>query len=38
MTTVQLAIYDLSHGMARTLSGQFLGPGHELDLIPHTGE
>jgi hypothetical protein len=34
---VQLAIYDLSQGMARQLSGQFLGPEHALDLIPHTG-
>ena len=34
---VQLAIYDLSHGMARSLSAQFLGPDHALDIIPHTG-
>ena len=33
---VTLAIYDLSHGMARTLSAQFLGPNHTLDAIPHT--
>jgi len=33
---VTLAIYDLSNGMARSLSAQFLGPGHTLDLIPHT--
>jgi hypothetical protein len=40
MTTtyeVHLAIYDLSRGMARSLSGQFLGPDHALDIIPHTG-
>lgn len=34
---VQLAIYDLSHGMARSLSLQFLGPDHAIDIIPHTG-
>jgi hypothetical protein len=35
---VQLAIYDLSRGMARTLSAQFLGgPQHAIDAIPHTG-
>lgn len=34
---VHLAIYDLSRGMARSLSGQFLGPDHALDIIPHTG-
>jgi hypothetical protein len=33
---VQLAIYDLSKGMARTLSAQFLGPNHAIDIIPHT--
>jgi hypothetical protein len=35
-TEVRLAIYDLSNGMARSLSAQFLGPEHTLDLIPHT--
>ncbi len=34
---VQLAIYDLSQGMARSLSSQFLGPNHAIDVIPHTG-
>ena len=34
---VQLAIYDLSQGMARSLSAQFLGPNHAIDVIPHTG-
>lgn len=34
---VQLAIYDLSRGMARQLSSQFLGGGIVLDAIPHTG-
>lgn len=34
---VQLAIYDLSNGMARNLSAQFLGPQHAIDVIPHTG-
>lgn len=34
---VHLAVYDLSRGMARSLSGQFLGPDHALDIIPHTG-
>lgn len=33
---VQLAIYDLSGGMARALSSQFLGPNHAIDIIPHT--
>lgn len=33
---VQLAIYDLSHGMARSLSSQFLGPNHAISIIPHT--
>lgn len=36
-TEVHLAIYDLSRGMARTLSTQFLGPNHAIDIIPHTG-
>jgi hypothetical protein len=34
---VQLAIYDLSRGMARNLSAQFLGPEFAIDTIPHTG-
>jgi len=34
---VYLAIYDLSHGMARSLSAQFLGQQHAIDIIPHTG-
>jgi len=35
---VQLAVYDLSHGMARQLSAQFLGgPQYAIDIIPHTG-
>mmetsp|Transcript_17424 Transcript_17424/g.32655 ORF Transcript_17424/g.32655 Transcript_17424/m.32655 type:complete len:498 (+) Transcript_17424:207-1700(+) len=33
---VQLAIYDLSMGMARGLSAQFLGPQHAVEIIPHT--
>lgn len=33
---VHLAIYDLSMGMARSLSGQFLGQEHAVDMIPHT--
>lgn len=33
---VQLAIYDLSQGMARALSAQFLGQSHAIDIIPHT--
>ena len=37
MWQVQLAVYDLSHGMARGLSAQFLGPAHAIDIIPHTG-
>jgi hypothetical protein len=36
MTEVYLAIYDLSQGMARNLSAQFLGPNHVIDMIPHT--
>ncbi|GAX19886.1 hypothetical protein FisN_1Lh647 [Fistulifera solaris] len=35
--SVQLAVYDLSQGMARGLSAQFLGPAHAIDIIPHTG-
>ena len=34
---VELAIYDLSHGMAATLSGQLLGPDHAISMVPHTG-
>ncbi len=33
---VHLAIYDLSMGMARNLSSQFLGPQHAIEIIPHT--
>lgn len=33
---VHLAIYDLSGGMARALSAQFLGAEHVIDIIPHT--
>lgn len=36
MTEVHLAIYDLSGGMARALSGQFLGPDHSIEIVPHT--
>lgn len=35
-TVVQLAIYDLSMGMASTLSGQLLGLEHAVPMIPHT--
>ena len=35
MPTVQLAIYDISGGLARSLSLQFVGT--QIDLIPHTG-
>ena len=34
---VHVAVYDLSHGMARSLSAQFLGPDYQIDAIPHTG-
>jgi desumoylating isopeptidase 1 len=34
---VHLAIYDLSRGMARSLSAQFLGPQYAIEIIPHTG-
>lgn len=34
---VKLAIYDLSRGMARSLSAQFLGQQFAIDAIPHTG-
>jgi len=34
---VKLAIYDLSRGMARSLSSQFLGPQYSVEAIPHTG-
>ena len=38
MFEVQLAIYDLSHGMARQLSAQFLGGvQYAIDAIPHSG-
>jgi hypothetical protein len=33
---VHLAIYDLSMGMARTLSAHLLGPQHAVEIIPHT--
>lgn len=36
MAQVQLAVYDLSNGMARGLSAQFLGPNHAIEIIPHT--
>mmetsp|Transcript_2789 Transcript_2789/g.3983 ORF Transcript_2789/g.3983 Transcript_2789/m.3983 type:complete len:483 (-) Transcript_2789:56-1504(-) len=36
MTEVHIAIYDLSNGMARGLSAQFLGTQHAIDIIPHT--
>ena len=36
MTEVKLAVYDLSHGLARSLSAQFLGPAHAIEIIPHT--
>lgn len=36
MTEVHIAIYDLSNGMARGLSAQFLGPQYAIDIIPHT--
>jgi hypothetical protein len=36
MTEVHLAVYDLSQGMARSLSVQFLGPNHAIEMIPHT--
>jgi hypothetical protein len=35
-TEVHIAIYDLSMGMAKHLSAQFLGPQHAIDIIPHT--
>jgi desumoylating isopeptidase 1 len=35
---VILAVYDLSRGMARSLSAQILGgPGYAIDMVPHTG-
>lgn len=37
MSSVELSVYDLSMGMARTLSGQILGHSHEIPIIPHTG-
>lgn len=33
---VELAVYDLSRGMAGQLSAQFLGPQYAIDIIPHT--
>ena len=35
MTEVRLKVYDLSMGMARTMSGPMLGT--QIDLVPHTG-
>ena len=32
---VKLHVYDLSHGMAASMSMQFLGI--QLDIVPHTG-
>ena len=37
MSEVTLAVYDLSKGMAKGLSAQFLGPQFQIDAIPHTG-
>jgi desumoylating isopeptidase 1 len=35
---VILAVYDLSRGMARSLSAQILGgPEYAIDMVPHTG-
>lgn len=34
---VSIAVYDLSRGMARELSAQFLGPQYQINAIPHTG-
>jgi len=36
MFQVQLAIYDLSNGIAKALSSQFLGPHHSIEIVPHT--
>jgi len=33
---VNLAIYDLSKGMARNMSAQLLGPEYAIEIIPHT--
>lgn len=33
---IEIALYDLSMGMAANLSGQFLGPDHAIPMIPHT--
>lgn len=33
---VELAVYDLSMGMAASLSSQFLGPDHAIPMVPHT--
>jgi len=37
MARVELAIYDLSMGLARSMSASILGPEHALDIIPHSG-
>lgn len=37
MSEVHVALYDLSRGMAASLSAQFLGPNHIIDIVPHTG-
>eukprot|EP00586_Coscinodiscus_wailesii_P009767 CAMPEP_0172512390 /NCGR_PEP_ID=MMETSP1066-20121228/244340_1 /TAXON_ID=671091 /ORGANISM="Coscinodiscus wailesii, Strain CCMP2513" /LENGTH=58 /DNA_ID=CAMNT_0013292187 /DNA_START=156 /DNA_END=329 /DNA_ORIENTATION=+ len=33
---IELALYDLSMGMAATLSGNFLGPENAIPMLPHT--
>ncbi|KAL0221251.1 hypothetical protein RCL1_001105 [Eukaryota sp. TZLM3-RCL] len=36
MNSIQVYLYDLSMGMAKTLSPMFLGPENTLEMIPHT--
>lgn len=33
---ISVAIYDLSMGVAATLSAQVLGPSHSISIVPHT--
>ena len=37
MNEINLALYDLSRGMAASVSAQFLGPDHTIEIVPHTG-
>ncbi|KAL0249022.1 hypothetical protein GEMRC1_004256 [Eukaryota sp. GEM-RC1] len=36
MTSVQVFLYDISFGMAKSFSPMLLGPQNAIDIIPHT--